>query len=79
MARKTLFPCGRIGQEIPPPSFGVHQASYPVGTGYLQGQSSWGVTLTTHFRLVLKLRLSVAVPLFSLRAFTARTATLAVA
>lgn len=41
----------------------VYSTSYSVGTGPLfLGVSSWGVRLTTYLHLVLKLRISGAVP-----------------
>ena len=54
--------------------FGAESASCSVGTRILaQGQGGRGVKLTTHLRLVPRLRMSGAMPLFPLHAFMART------
>jgi hypothetical protein len=83
VTRKTDFVRKNRAGDPPPPlqivqtGFGVHQASYLMGTGSFQGQSSWGVKLTTYPHLVLRLRMSgsTRMPLITLGAFTARTAT----
>ena len=53
----------------------AHPASYSVGITRVlsQGLSRWGVKLTTHLHLVLRLRISGAIPLLPLHAFSAWT------
>jgi hypothetical protein len=45
----------------------AYPAFYSIGTGLIsRAQSGWDLELTTHLRLVLRLRMSGAIPLLSL-------------
>ena len=83
----TRLRAGRSGVRIPAQTTdlshlhmvqtnsGVHSASYSIRNGVVsRGQSSQGVKLTTHFRLVPRLRMRGAIPVLPLYALTLWTA-----
>jgi len=54
--------------------FGDPPASYSVGIGVLsQGYSGWGMKLTTHLHVVLRLRMSGGIHMLHLYAFMVYT------